>query len=212
MEWGLKPLKPWKVRHKSVRKLTCVLGIRQRLIALELNTSATLAPVAEKFLVPYDVNPHFVGRKEILKTLRKKLCEVEQKQYNHRIALYGLGGVGKTQTALAYVYAYKMDYDAIYWITGVNEASLLSGFQEIANTTGLLKGNADIQPTDVAKTVLSWLRNQDNWLLVIDNLDDVSVVDGYLPHRDERKHTIITTRNPNFDEIPAGGLEIGVLI
>jgi tetratricopeptide (TPR) repeat protein len=211
MEWGLKLIKPWKVCHKNVWKLIRVLEVRQRLITQELNTNAILAPVVEKFLVPYDENPHFVGRKELLKTLRKKLCEVEQKRYNHRVALYGLGGVGKTQTALAYVYAHKSDYDAIYWITGVNEASLLSGFQEIAKTTGLLKGKAEIQPTEVAKTVLLWLRNQDNWLFVIDNLDDVSVVGGYLPHRNERKHTIITTRNPNFDEIPAEGLEIEVL-
>ena len=161
--------------------------------------------------MPYEENPHFVGRKELLKTLRMRLSDVGSKQYNHRIALHGLGGVGKTQTALAYVYAHKSDYESIYWITGVNQASLFSGFQTIAKSAYLLKGTIDIQPMEVAKTVLSWLSRQDSWLLVIDNLDDFSIVKGFLPPRDSGKHTIITTRNPNFYEIPAEGMEIDVL-
>lgn len=166
---------------------------------------------AEKFLVPYDENPHFVGREQLLNDLRRKLLEVVPQKHNHRIALYGLGGVGKTQTALAYVYAHKSDYDAIYWITGVNQASLLSGYQDIAKRAGLMKWTTAISPSEIAKNVLSWLRAQENWLLVIDNVDDVSSVDGYLPDRAVGKHTLITTRNTNYYEIPAEGLEIGVL-
>jgi hypothetical protein len=187
------------------------LDIRQRLFAQDLNANTRPPPSTKTILVPYEENPHFVGRKELLKTLRMRLCDVGSKQYNHRIALHGLGGVGKTQTALAYVYAHKSDYESIYWITGVNQASLFSGFQDIAKSGYVLKGTIDIQPTEVAKTVLSWLSRQDSWLLVIDNLDDFSVVTGFLPPRDSGKHTIITTRNPNFYEIPAGGMEIDVL-
>jgi tetratricopeptide (TPR) repeat protein len=163
-----------------------------------------------RFLVPYDENPHFVGREELRKTLREKLVTVAEKQYSHRVALYGLGGVGKTQTALAYVYAHRSDYDAIYWITGVNQASLLSGFQDIAKAGGL-QGTHEMEPTDVARVVLEWLRSQDNWLLVIDNLDDFEVAKRYLPAREVSKHTIITTRNPNFIDIPAEGIEISTL-
>lgn len=166
--------------------------------------------ILSRFLVPYDQNPHFVGRTELRKTLREKLVTVGEKQYNHRVALYGLGGVGKTQTALAYVYAHRSDYDAIYWITGVNQASLLSGFQDIAKAGGL-QGTHEMGPTDVAKVVIEWLRSQDNWLLVIDNLDDFDVARQYLPPREVSKHTIITTRNPNFIDIPAEGIEISTL-
>jgi len=68
-----------------------------------------------------------------------------------------------------------------------------------------------IAPIDIAKFVVSWLREQDDWLLVIDNLVDVTVVDGYLPDSTTGGHTLITTRNPNSDGIPAAGIEIGVL-
>jgi tetratricopeptide (TPR) repeat protein len=187
-------------------------GIRRDFDRLLVSQSlhTTSVPV-EKFLVPYDENPHFVGREQLLKDIREKLLEVVPQKYNHRVALYGLGGVGKTQTALAYVFAHKSDYDAIYWITGVNQASLLSAYQDIAKRAGLVKWTAEISPSDVAKNVLSWLRGQENWLLVIDNVDDISAVDGYLPDRAVGKHTLITTRNTNYYEIPAEGMEIGVL-
>ena len=54
--------------------------------------------------------------------------------------------------------------------------------------------------------------NKRKWLLVIDNLDDVTVVDGYLQILSESpdKHTLITTRNQHAEHIPAEGFEVGV--
>jgi tetratricopeptide (TPR) repeat protein len=46
---------------------------------------------------------------------------------------------------------------------------------------------------------------------VIDNLDDINVADGLLPENGSQKHTIITTRNPNADGIPAEPLEVPLL-
>ena len=66
-------------------------------------------------------------------------------------------------------------------------------------------------PTETAKLVIKWLEEQMNWLLVIDNLDDISVIDGFLPSTDCNGHTLITTRNPNTVGIPAQGIEVEVL-
>jgi tetratricopeptide (TPR) repeat protein len=158
------------------------------------------------FIVPYQRNEHFTGRKELLDTFFGKLNEIIPRSHNHRLALYGLGGVGKTQLALQYAYTYKANYDAIYWISAVNQASLLSGLREVGKRTGCLL-NVD----SAEKGVVSWLNQQDRWLLILDNLDDATVVDGFLPDTSPNQHTLITTRNPNTDEIPAEGLEISVL-
>jgi tetratricopeptide (TPR) repeat protein len=165
------------------------------------------------FMIPYDRNPYFLGRDGILSDLREKLQEIKpQWQYNHRVAIYGMGGVGKTQIAIEYVYRHEKDYRNIYWISASDEAALLSGFQEIGEKTGCLSTETDrSKPTEVAKKILSWLRRQDNWLLVIDNLDDVSVADGFLPAIDKTGHTLITTRNPDAKNIPAEGVEIPIL-
>jgi tetratricopeptide (TPR) repeat protein len=47
--------------------------------------------------------------------------------------------------------------------------------------------------------------------LIIDNLDDISVADGYLPDTDKGGHAIITTRNRDPLNIPAEGFEIPML-
>ena len=177
----------------------------------QLHNHSSVYIVDDKFIVPYQKNEHFTGRQSLLAKLCGKLCETEPKQYNHRVALYGLGGVGKTQLALEYVYTHKALHDRVYWLSGVDQVSLLSGFQEIAKRTQCISDTTDLSPSDVAKSVLSWLNQQQGWLLVIDNLDDASVVDDYLPERSPGRLTLLTTRNPNSDEFQAEALEVGVL-
>jgi len=183
-----------------------------------LKTSGEKKPAAstlesETFIVPFDRNERFTGRKELLRTLKQILSEEVQSDWNHRVALYGMGGVGKTQVAIEYVYANRETYDRIYWITAETEASILSGFQEMAVRTQCLASLSIQNPDDkwVAKFVLSWLRQQKNWLIVFDNLDDITIVKHYLPKRGPDQHTLISTRNPNADGIPARGLEVPLL-
>ena len=164
----------------------------------------------DKFVVPYQQNRRFTGRKRFLNALKEKLFDQVIKQYNYRIALYGMGGIGKTQTALEYVYTNKTNYDRIYWITAVDQASLLSGYQKIAKKAGL-RIASDSSPVEIAEYVLSWLQREQNWLIVIDNLDDINVIDGFLPETGPHQHTLITTRNPNSAGIPAEGLEVPLL-
>lgn len=147
----------------------------------------------------------------MLSKLRSMLCDIIPNQYNHRVALYGLGGVGKTQLALEYVHTQRSNYDRIYWISAVTQTTLFSGFQEIAKRTQCVPITTDLKPSDVATSVLEWLDAQENWLLVMDNVDDVTVVNGYLPKPLPTKHTLITTRNRHCDHIPARGLEVEVL-
>jgi hypothetical protein len=64
------------------------------------------------------------------------------------------------------------------------------------------------RPEDVAKRILLWLEDKENWLLIIDNLDDVEVISGYLPQPNGLGHILITTRNTDTNGIPASGLEV----
>ena len=166
--------------------------------------------IENKFLVPYQANPRFIGRAQFLQTLKQKLFDIIPGRDNHRIALYGMGGIGKTQCALGYIYANRDVYDRIYWIPAVDRTSLLSGYQNIAKAAKLHYLENKI-PTEIADAVLSWLRQQQNWLLVVDNLDDIKVADGLLPENGSQKHTIITTRNPNAEGIPAEPFEVPLL-
>ena len=176
---------------------------------MQVNSTYARQLLVDRFIVPYERNQHFTGRQHILNRIFEKLCESVPQQHNHRVALYGLGGVGKTQLALEYAYSRRGQYDGVYWISAVDQASILSGLREIAKRTNCLPHMTDIDSSE--KAVISWLNRQDSWLLILDNLDDATVVEGLLPDTSPGQHTLLTTRNPNSDEIPAEGLEIGVL-
>jgi tetratricopeptide (TPR) repeat protein len=166
--------------------------------------------VEDKFLVPYEQNPRFTGRQQFLERLKEILVHQAPNRDNHRIALYGMGGIGKTQTALQYVYNNRSHYDRIYWVSAVNQASLLAGFQKIAKTARLTTPTP-ATPTQIAEIVLAWLRLEQSWLIVIDNLDDFEAVKGFLPENSVERHTLITTRNRNSSGIPAEGVEVPLL-
>ena len=118
------------------------------------------------FVVPFERNPWFTGRESFLEIVKERLLNREPRKYNHRVALYGMGGIGKTQTAIEYVYSNRDSYKRIYWVTAVDQASLLSGYQKIATKAGL-KGLIKLKPKEIVESVLSWLRHEESWLLVI---------------------------------------------
>jgi hypothetical protein len=142
--------------------------------------------------------------------LREKLCDDKPNKFNHRVALFGMGGVGKTQVAIEYVVKYKGSYNAVFWITATDLASLLLGFQQIATQTDC-GGSVPLDADSVAEEVLKWLMKQRCWLLVLDNVDDISVVREYLPDVSSgNRHILLTTRNRDAIGIPAEGLEVDV--
>jgi len=121
-----------------------------------------------------------------------------------------MGGVGKTQCAIEYVYTSRSDYDRIYWVTAVDQNSVISGYQRIAQAVAL-PGWRLASTSEIAQLMISWLNQEKSWLLVIDNLDDIKVIEGLLPENGRKKHTLITTKNPNASGIPAEGLEVPLL-
>lgn len=80
-------------------------------------------------------NYTFVGREDILRELYGNL---------HRTSsgpgccvLYGLGGVGKTETALEFTYMHRKDYDAVFWLPAERVPDLEAAFAQIAISLGL---------------------------------------------------------------------------
>lgn len=167
--------------------------------------------VENKFMVPYERNHQFFGRQDILNKIKERLHSQTPKRFNHRVALYGMGGIGKTQCALEYTYANRGAYERVYWISAVDQSCLLSGYEKIAKHAGLSTKIQSPSPSDIAQAVLTWLARERSWLIVIDNLDNVMVANGLLPENGPEHHTLITTRNRYTFSIPAEPLEITLL-
>ena len=49
-----------------------------------------------------------------------------------RVALSGLGGIGKTQIALEYAYHHRADYEHVFWVGAEQPEELISGYVALA--------------------------------------------------------------------------------
>ncbi|HEX6910536.1 MAG TPA: toll/interleukin-1 receptor domain-containing protein, partial [Longimicrobium sp.] len=127
--------------------------------------------------VPHLRNPNFSGREQLLKQLRESLTSGEHAALTQ--AMHGLGGVGKTQTAIEYAYRYAGEYEAVLWVPAEDPAALVGHFAALGNELHLNIDPAN-QPGSVAE-VLRWLRENSRWLLIFDNAEEAHGVRPYLP-------------------------------
>jgi tetratricopeptide (TPR) repeat protein len=147
--------------------------------------------------IPHPENPHFTGREQILQQVENTLNAGQTTVVTQTIA--GLGGVGKTQLALAYSYAHLADYDLIYWLSADSEPGLGEDMLTLARRLKLVPANVTDQQAAV-QTLLHWLgQTTQRWLLVYDNADQIEPAQlaRYLP-RTGNGHVLITSRNPNY--------------
>jgi serine/threonine protein kinase len=85
------------------------------------------------FLVPYARNPNFIGRESQLSELRV----MTDLQFQHsRMAVTGLGGVGKTQTALELAYR-KQGQCSVFWVQASNLSRLEQSYLGIGQMLGI---------------------------------------------------------------------------
>jgi len=149
--------------------------------------------------VPLRPSPFFTGREALLTYLHEAL------QARGAVALTGLGGIGKTQAALAYAYGHRQDYRAVLWVRAETRDELVAGFTTLATVLDLPERNAAEQAQSVA-AVQRWLEQSPDWLLILDNADDLSLAREFLPvHRPGR--LLVTTRATATGEV-AEGLEV----
>lgn len=105
-------------------------ALYQRLFELEkakeenVNLPCNTLPVAE--------NRHFYGRQDLLSQIEARLTPADAGSRLASVALYGLGGVGKTQAALAYAYQRLDDLDAVIWISAEDLLSIQQSFSRAA--------------------------------------------------------------------------------
>jgi tetratricopeptide (TPR) repeat protein len=128
--------------------------------------------------VPFGRNKDFVGRKSILKDLLEKIMPDSNKNDCQRTAVEGLGGVGKTQIALEAAFQIRDNRQdcSIFWVSAVDATSFANGYRDIGRRLGI--DGIDEAKADVNLLVKAALdsENVGNWLLIIDNADDVGLL------------------------------------
>ena len=136
--------------------------------------------------MPYPRNPFFTGREKVLNDLHQALAK------SGRAALTGLGGLGKTQTAVEFAYLYRKDYESVFWAKAESRETLVSDLASLASLLGLPESAAKEQEIAVG-AVKRWLEANAGWLLILDNADDLALAREFIPH-DFKGHILLTTR------------------
>jgi len=126
-------------------------------------------------LIPFPRNEYFVGRDSQLKELTTRL---NTDQFCRRVAVWGLGGVGKTQIVLEFAYKTKETSlkCSIFWVYANTSASFERGYMDIAECLKLPgRTDQDVNVKPLVQAALSQ-RESGHWILIIDNADDIDVL------------------------------------
>lgn len=142
--------------------------------------------------IPFRQNPFFTGRDALLTRLHEQLTTAQATALTQPQAINGLGGIGKTQTAIEYAYRYRDEYQTTFWANATTRETLVSDFVSIADILQLPEKDAQDQGLAIAKVKL-WLEMNTDWLLILDNADDLKMVGHFLPSG-KQGHILLTTR------------------
>jgi len=155
------------------------------------NSSLLSQPQAEIWNVPFEHNPYFTGRDEVLDLLHSRL---KRGDTLHRPqVICGLGGIGKTQTALEYAYRFCQEYRYVLWVQANTPEILSTNFAHLANVLKLFSNDKIDREQDI-KEVKGWLREHEKWLLILDNADDLEAALEMLPLH-APGHVLLTSRS-----------------
>ena len=147
------------------------------------------------FNIPLPRNINFVGRDQILQDIHRTAT-------SHRFqgpdcvicVVYGMGGVGKTQTILEYAYRYRETFSYVFWVKANSYESAVESYCTIAQKIGLFNRpqwrarsiEKEDVGTEAVSAVKNWVnaRENSNWLLLLDGWDDLDDerMESLIPH------------------------------
>jgi tetratricopeptide (TPR) repeat protein len=204
----------YEVSETSLRN--ALNGKEQDYETLEEIAKAFQVPNAEElvrerirvFAIGRERNRYFIGREDKIEAIRAAL-ECSQCAAVTQ-ALSGLGGMGKTATAIEYAYRClnKADYPdypsyrAIQFVCADTADVLKEGYADMAGALRLPLTDPNNRE-EAVRAVLQWMTQPERgpWLLILDNLDEgPELLKEFLPKAPQRHfgHVLITSRLHRF--------------
>lgn len=170
-----------------------------------------------RYSVPLETVHSYTERHGLSSAIEEKLRKChESNSVLHALAIYGLGGTGKTQLALKYIEGHKNDYNPILWIDAKDPKTVRSSFEQCAAELQLSVDIASTQESALAdsttvRAVLRWLwdrkESDDKWLVVFDNADDISWGLNKVLPKGRRGNIIITSQDNQLPRLFKSGCE-----
>ncbi|KAL8748150.1 MAG: hypothetical protein Q9190_000045 [Brigantiaea leucoxantha] len=192
---------PMESNHKTICKIPSATSQQYAMLyhnivrLVKSYANPTTETLCVYFHVPNRLVKSFIGRENILKDIDLALTA----RRHARIAvLQGMGGQGKSQTALEYCRRYRnRPFSAIFWVDATTESAAIGSFHSISE---IIKSPAnhfydtEARVEFVLEKLATW---ETDWLLIFDNYDDPADfpnVQNYFPCS-PRGAILITSRS-----------------
>ena len=130
-----------------------------RTILAQEQSSTLSADIASSMPFEYrlpPVNDQFVGREDVINTVRETLSPRVPPSAPWCVLL-AAGGMGKTQVALKYAHQYKEDFDYIFWLSAQDEATLSNAYVDICRETSLNGASDALEQSRCIERTKRWL-------------------------------------------------------
>lgn len=129
------------------------------------NTDAN-TPFLQIHNIPHERNSHFMARDTELQTIASSFTQDPSRNMIRSFALWGTGGVGKTQVALEYAYKeLESGTQVVLWVDCENGLSMGTSFAEIACKLMLPGALENDITTQNRLLVLKWLQKARKWMM-----------------------------------------------
>ncbi|OCK76289.1 TPR-like protein [Lepidopterella palustris CBS 459.81] len=169
------------------------------------------------YSVPLETAHSYTERRIISSAIEEKLRTCHRNSsILHALAIYGLGGTGKTQLALNFIENHKEKYNPILWIDAKDQKTIQSSFERCATELQLTVDRPSTQElalgdSPTVQAVLKWLRDRKEsdceWLVVVDNADDFTWGVKKVIPSGRRGNVIITSQDDQSPRIFGKGCE-----
>ncbi|UQC89508.1 uncharacterized protein CLUP02_15039 [Colletotrichum lupini] len=194
---------------ESLKEIEKIAEISQRQATMLSFLALSPRSFADKAKLPCYVLPtastnRFFNRDEVIEEIDHQLGE-QRIDGLRSLALYGMGGVGKSHVALKYIEKKKAEKGlaAIFWVHAENIISFQQSFTDIALRLDLPGAQRTLHEEN-RLIVKDWLQQT-----VYDNVESFDLLRANWPLPGSQGLALITTRNHSLAFDPAsGGLEV----
>jgi hypothetical protein len=191
----------------------------QRLLLDDSTNYAFPEPSLPAYSVPVSPAENFYNRDDALDAMEEALYRgtddmlTDNKPVNWPkcYALYGPGGIGKTQIAAEFASKHRKQFDAVLWVQAEDVGKIAQDYKNFAISLGLVEADSrNAMDLDYTKDALKrWLINPQrdrsrkrkknpglaSWLLVFDGVENDDVLNEFWPYNGPGS-VLITSRNP----------------